>query len=861
MGTIGTFDTFTTARLGIYAAQKGLSVTGNNIANINTGGYTRQRLDQVSLKTGANDMYRSMFDNHVGSGTLVTGISQIRDPYLDIRFRNTNADVGYYDEKLSGLQNVASILDEVGKGENYGDGLLYAQIQDLADALRAISSDPNKDNDTLARTSADALVSLFNTYAGKLENLRQDYIDSLNQDIAMVNDILTNIRNLNESIRESDVHGDPALEMRDERNRQIDALSEYMHIKVTYSMERIGGGIEVEKCTIALAGDNPERDVTTDSSILIDGIYGTQISVPEKLPVPNPNYDPAAAAENKNKLLKDENAVLDPNGFRYLDADGVPTDSIDEAAMADNDNLLVNISKLLNAGGEEWTNSVTKWEELDSGSVGVKAKYTYEVKSSGWKPPDEIVIGDKKYTVGVDISAAEANDPAKMAAFIAGCLDGTDKYKDYFVRSNGNKIIFTAKNPGVVPGAGGDDGAPTEVPGLTLDDGGGKITLGERKTVREGETWEPPDDPDWPGTVTYNADGTMTSVRFVEGEKGWLKCTVTTEYTSEVTLADNDLHGSLQATRELLTVAGEFATSDVVANIDKNAATKRGIPYYQKSLDLLARTFAEQYNRLNQGYMFNQNENYIYEDGSEVMLNGEAVNKGGLTKEQLDYVKNDPEYSKFLDGDSFDTEGWLASLYEAAENDPTLSKPKKPEGSGVLFSNSNDGDDTNEITASNISVSSSWSHGDVQIVATFRELFGQSTQYDDEGNPLPNTTQNENVNHMLSLINASLLYNPKDMVPDAVGTKLFQGSFNDMFSNMCIVLGNDQRTTSVKLNSQYTSLIEIDSNRDGVSGVDLNDEAMNMMTYQKAYSAACRLMTAIDEALDRLINNTGIAGR
>ena len=36
---------------------------------------------------------------------------------------------------------------------------------------------------------------------------------------------------------------------------------------------------------------------------------------------------------------------------------------------------------------------------------------------------------------------------------------------------------------------------------------------------------------------------------------------------------------------------------------------------------------------------------------------------------------------------------------------------------------------------------------------------------------------------------------------------------------------------------------------------------MNMIQYQKAYSAACRLMTAIDETLDRLINNTGLAGR
>ena len=70
-----------------------------------------------------------------------------------------------------------------------------------------------------------------------------------------------------------------------------------------------------------------------------------------------------------------------------------------------------------------------------------------------------------------------------------------------------------------------------------------------------------------------------------------------------------------------------------------------------------------------------------------------------------------------------------------------------------------------------------------------------------------------------------------------------------------------QRSTNVELTSDYNSLLQIDTNRDGVSGVDLNDEAMNMMQYQKAYTAACRLMTAVDEALDRLINNTGIAGR
>ena len=45
-----------------------------------------------------------------------------------------------------------------------------------------------------------------------------------------------------------------------------------------------------------------------------------------------------------------------------------------------------------------------------------------------------------------------------------------------------------------------------------------------------------------------------------------------------------------------------------------------------------------------------------------------------------------------------------------------------------------------------------------------------------------------------------------------------------------------------------------------VALLDLNEEAANMMQYQKAYSAACRLMTTLDEALDKLINGTGVVG-
>ena len=668
MSTIGTFDGFTAARLGIYAAQQGLQVTGNNISNINTVGYTRQRLDQVSLKTGGADMYRSMLDNHIGNGALVTSINQIRDPYLDIRYRNTASEVGYTNTMLTGLKSIASILDEVGRGEEE-DGLLYAQLKDLGDCLSRLGSDPSKDNDILARKSAEALCSLFNTYAGKLETLRQNTEASFSKDLTSVNEILTNIRDLNESIRNAEICGDNALELRDERNRQIDSLSEYMQIKVEYTMEDVGAGKQVEKLTISLGNANPDSLVHTDETVLVDGVYGAQISMPEKKPVVNPDYNGT------------DNTDL------YLKADGTTTNKLSEADTVDNDNYTLVVSKLF----------------------------------------------DSKHH--------QPKDP----------------------------------------------------------------------TINEGHP---------------------------------------------VALDDNDLYGALQATRELLTEKGEFSTANDVA-LDEDATIKRGIPYYQMSLDLLAQKLAEQYNSMNQNYIFNQNGNYVDKDGNELLLPGaDGVDalvsaKEGLTELQKQnliangFVQKDVHGNPVLDKDGnqiADVNSWLK------DNGGVLA-----EGSGVLFSNRNDGDKTGDpiINASNISVSHSWSTGDVKIVPTCEVLFSE------DGTILPNTTQVENVNHMIAMIEKSLVYDPKDLDPNAVGSKLFEGCFNDMFSNMSTVQGNDEREINIELNNSYIILTDVDSSRMGVSGVDLNDEAMNMITYQKAYSAACRLMTVIDSVLDRLINNTG----
>ena len=562
-----TFGCFSTARLGIYAAQKGLDVTGNNITNINTPGYTRQRLDQVSLVTTASDKYFSQYNTRVGQGVLTTGVSQIRDPGLDLLYRSAQAHVGSYGQMLSGLDDIASILDEVGKGDGeQDDGVILNQMNDLRDLIsQAITSGMDGGTDRLIYASAKALCRLFNKAANDLTELKGTYESYLEQDVSRVNTILSNIQELNVSIRNADIRGDEALELRDERNRLLDELSSYVKIDVKYSDENVGAGLVVEKLTVSLA--------TGDKNTLVDGEYASQLSL-GTVPMPNPDYDGVN--------------VMD----QFLDPNGNPT-----------------------------------------------------------------------------------NDPALAAQIL-------------------------------------DDTYPVTVTGLKDLDGVLK-----------------------PGAA-------------------------------DAPLEDNDLYGSIQSLREILTEKGEYSTQNDVNTVDPDAAIKRGIPYYQMALDSLAKEFAEQMNALN-------------------------------------------------------TPGAGVS------------------GEGALFSMGSNNNDTTNITASNISVSQAWGEGNVTMIAS--------------QDPNASSGDTSNLAAFLNLFTKKQAFDPKDVAgADAVGA-IYNGSFEDMLLRIQSTLAEDQMTTGDVYNNYTLTSNEIYTDRDSVSGVDLNDEATNLMVYQKAYAAACRLMTTLNTALDSLL--------
>ena len=109
-----TFLGFETTRKSLMASQKALDITGHNISNVNTTGYSRQRVDLFSMvTTSGGTRYAASKVMCAGQGVYMSGVDQIRDPFLDKKFRELNSDTAEAGIKSSLLTDIENVLDNI----------------------------------------------------------------------------------------------------------------------------------------------------------------------------------------------------------------------------------------------------------------------------------------------------------------------------------------------------------------------------------------------------------------------------------------------------------------------------------------------------------------------------------------------------------------------------------------------------------------------------------------------------------------------------------------------------------------------------------------------------------------------------
>lgn len=781
---MATFGEFTVARLGMIASQMALNVTGQNISNINTPGYTRQQLDQYSFITNGSGLYHSNSSASVGSGVLLAGVSQLRDPYLDIRFRKEMSSVGSTDATLNVLDQLQSVINNVDK-----EGIV-TQLQDLLQNINDLSSKVGQQEfETLVRQSAQDLCTLLNASASKLQQVYDNILQQYNEDIQDTNNILEKIQDLNEQIRIADINGDAALELRDQRNTLIDSLSETMKIDVTYGKEDVGAGFTVEKLTIKMV------DATTGKpgKTLIDGISRAELETVEG----------------------DPNMFLNISELR--DPDGVQTS---------NTNSLFNLSGL------------TFDDQTAGGYKSILVKYTDD---KGQSQEAKIQFEVVKPTNSDDKDSVEAARQTTLANLQKALQD---QFKDQFT------VSTTATGINMVSKQTGADAF--------------NITSMEVQT----------------SAISFNGQSSRPAVE------------------SNVTTVTTGMgYGSLESTRQMLVGAGEFSTDAAYSSI-------RGIPYYMRSLDMLANKIATEMNRVN---TTDTNGNSIIDTikgaGNLFVAEGDdpsdpsklitAANISVSEKWQngeTSIVASTKPNAQTTDNDNINRfYNILNAVYDYRATD-IVRQDQTPFTSGALKQTGGAGvdleakityiDEMNQEHTVPIKFQSGANAAETldhlqAAIANEPNLkdFTLSVSQTDGTITMTDMGAYSANGGVCNLVTDIQITDDQGAATDAfqMGTgkiggtvtsgKIYQGNLESSYSNMEAVLGTHINTTSTIYETYATSADEINTSRDSVSGVDLNDEGINLLQYQKSFAAACRLMTALDEAMDKVINGMGVVGR
>jgi flagellar hook-associated protein 1 FlgK len=243
------------ARNALVTQQKAIDITGNNIANVNTEGYSRQRLN-MEQSTPVRDQ----------NGTMSTGvranqkIQRFYDEFINTQLNGENENLGRWEAQKTALEKIEVLFDEVS-----GFGLSSA-MSDYWDAWQDLTNNPSGHVERTSLLSAGQYMSsTFNQLSINIAKAQDDIDTNIVNIVDDINQIASQIAELNRKITQVEVTGHNANDYRDERDLLVLNLSKLIDID---SFEDGDGNM-----TIMVGGGKPlvERTFTWDLSTVNNG--------------------------------------------------------------------------------------------------------------------------------------------------------------------------------------------------------------------------------------------------------------------------------------------------------------------------------------------------------------------------------------------------------------------------------------------------------------------------------------------------------------------------------------------------------------------------------------------------------------
>jgi flagellar hook-associated protein 1 FlgK len=249
---------FNTGRTGLMASRAQLATTGHNIANLNTEGYSRQRVDQET-----NPPASGPGGDTIGTGTRVSNVDRIHNKYLESQIRSQEQRVGYSKERDVSLTETVEIFNEA---NSEGLNKILARF---FNSWRQLSNEPeNESLRTVVRSTSSEVVKDFHRINRQLLDASKSIDHKVEGHIKKINNLSKHISELNGSIRELQVTGGEAADLKDQRDLALRELSSLVHISTatnengefTVNIKEIGTIVEGVFSNELVARSTPADD-------------------------------------------------------------------------------------------------------------------------------------------------------------------------------------------------------------------------------------------------------------------------------------------------------------------------------------------------------------------------------------------------------------------------------------------------------------------------------------------------------------------------------------------------------------------------------------------------------------------------
>ena len=206
---------------GLAAQQRALDVTGHNIANANTPGYTRQNV--IMEASPAN----KVFEGYIGTGVTITDFRRIKEDFVDIQMRTENKALGEWETKDNLISKLEVIFSEP------SDSSMRSVLDQFWESWQTLSKNPES---VAARTDVMqrgiTLTNTFNHMDAQFVDLQIDINKGIGLKVKEINTQARQIRDLNLQIMKAEAEGRTANDLRDKRDLLLEQLSKNISIDV-----------------------------------------------------------------------------------------------------------------------------------------------------------------------------------------------------------------------------------------------------------------------------------------------------------------------------------------------------------------------------------------------------------------------------------------------------------------------------------------------------------------------------------------------------------------------------------------------------------------------------------------------------